>query len=63
MVKNKIYLNKLHDKALIINDRDKTFRLVSIGDLQQQVAFYYETTLARMREVARIATARGYTRG
>lgn len=63
MVKNKIYLNKLNDKALIINDRDKTFMFVNIGDLQQQVALYYITTLARMREVARIATARGYTRG
>lgn len=63
MVKNKIYLNELHNKALIVNDRDKTFRLVNISDLQQQVAFYYTTTLARMREVARIATVQGYTRG
>ena len=60
----KIYFNHYHDKALIVNDSDKTFRVLKASDLNnKQVAFYYNVTLARMREVAKIVTAQGYTRG
>lgn len=62
MIHKKIYLNHYHDKALIINDNDKTYKLVKASDLNKQVAFYYKTTLARMREVAKIAIARGYAK-
>lgn len=60
MVKKKVYINFYHDRALIVNDSDKTVRMIKASDLNKQVAFYYTTTLARIREVARIAIARGY---
>lgn len=63
MVKAKIYINHYHDKALIVNDNNKTITITKATDLKYEaVAFYYKTTLARMREVAKIALARGYLR-
>lgn len=64
MVSIKIYLNHYHDKALIIDDNNKTYTIKKASELDtKQVALYYKTTIARMREVVRLLKARGYVKG
>ena len=59
----KIYFNQYHNTAILINDSDKTYKLLKTSDLIKQDAFYYKTNIYRIREVLRMAQVSGYVRG
>ena len=59
---NKIYFNAFHNKAIIINEKTKTYSLIRATEIKSQSGFSYLVSMARLFELKNSLFKRGYSR-
>ena len=58
----KIYINLFHNKAIIINEKDKTFKLLRATEIKNQSGFSYMAKMQRLIEIRNGLLERGFVR-
>ena len=59
---SKTYFNLFHNKAIIINESDKTYKLLRATEIKNQSGFSYLVKMARLFEIKNGLLQRGFTR-
>ena len=59
---SKTYFNLFHNKAIVINEKDKTYRLIKATDMKNEGGFFYQSKLERLIEIRNGLLERGFQR-
>ena len=60
---SKTYFNLFHNRAIIINEKDKTFKLIKATDMtKSEGGFFYQSKMARLIEIKNGLLERGFQR-
>ena len=59
---SKIYVNYLNNKGILINEKDKTFKVSKATDLKQKGCLFYPVSLRRIIEIRNGLLERGFVR-
>lgn len=59
---SKIYFNFFNNKGILINEKDKTFRLIKATDIKSEGCFFYKASLRRIIEIKNELLQRSFSR-
>lgn len=58
----KIYVNYLNNKGILINEKDKTYKIRKATDLKEKGCLFYSVSLRRIIEIRNGLLERGFVR-
>ena len=59
---SKIYVNYLNNKGILINEKDKTYKVRKATDLKKESCLFYSVSLRRLIEIRNGLLERSFSR-